>query len=98
MIFVALGFRHAQFNPFHPFLPTGTPWQGAFGLGLAIALWSYAGYEQLSTVIEEVENPARNFPIGLAIVVPLAIGIYVITLAAGLTALGIGENGRQGIW
>ena len=88
MIFVGLGFHHAHFNPFHPFLPTGTPWQGAFGVGLAIALWSYAGYEQLSTVIEEVENPARNFPIGLAIVVPLAIGIYVITLAAGLTALG----------
>jgi len=87
-VFVVLGFHHAHFNPFHPFLPTGTPWQGAFGLGLAIALWSYAGYEQLSTVIEEVENPARNFPIGLAIVVPLAIGIYVITLAAGLTALG----------
>jgi amino acid transporter len=88
IIFIALGFRHAQFNPFHPFFPTGTPWQGAFGVGLAIALWSYAGYEQLSTVIEEVENPAKNFPIGLAIVVPLAIGIYVITLAAGLTALG----------
>lgn len=87
-VFVVLGFRHAHFNPFHPFLPTGTPWQGAFGVGLAIALWSYAGYEQLSTVIEEVENPARNFPIGLAIVVPLAIGIYVLTLAAGLTALG----------
>ncbi|HXM68933.1 MAG TPA: APC family permease [Candidatus Acidoferrum sp.] len=88
VIFILLGFHHAHFNPFRPFLPTGTPWQGAFGVGLAIALWSYAGYEQLSTVIEEVENPERNFPIGLAIVVPLAIGIYVITLAAGLTALG----------
>jgi len=83
VIFIGLGFRHAHFNPFHPFLPTGTPWQGAFGVGLAIALWSYAGYEQLSTVIEEVENPARNFPIGLAIVVPLAVGIYVVTLVAG---------------
>jgi len=88
LIFIVLGFRHAHFNPFHPFLPTGTPWQGAFGVGLAIALWSYAGYEQLSTVIEEVESPARNFPIGLAIVVPLAVAIYVVTLAAGLTALG----------
>ncbi len=88
VVFVVLGFHQAHFNPFHPFLPTGTPWQGAFGLGLAIALWSYAGYEQLSTVIEEVEKPARNFPIGLAIVVPLAIGIYVVTLAAGLAALG----------
>ena len=87
-IFVWMGFHHAHFNPFHPFFPTDRPWQGAFGVGLAIALWSYSGYEQLSTVIEEVENPARNFPIGLAIVVPLAIGIYVVTLAAGLAAIG----------
>jgi amino acid transporter len=88
VVFIAMGFHHAQFNPFHPFFPTGRPWQGAFGVGLAIALWSYAGYEQLSTVIEEVDNPARNFPIGLAIVVPLAVGIYVVTMAAGLAALG----------
>jgi amino acid transporter len=88
IIFIWLGFHHAHFNPFQPFIPPDRPWQGAFGLGLAIALWSYSGYEQLSTVIEEVEKPARNFPIGLAIVVPMAIGIYVITLAAGLAALG----------
>ncbi len=87
-IFVWMGFHHAHFNPFHPFFPADRPWQGAFGVGLAIALWSYSGYEQLSTVIEEVENPARNFPIGLTIVVPLAIGIYVVTLAAGLAQLG----------
>jgi len=87
-VFVVEGFHHARFNPFHPFFPTDRPWQGAFGVGLAIALWSYAGYEQLSTVIEEVENPSRNFPIGLAIVVPMAIGIYVVTMAAGLAALG----------
>jgi amino acid transporter len=87
-VFAVLGFQQAHFNPFHPFFATGKPWQGAFGVGLAIALWSYSGYEQLSTVIEEVENPARNFPIGLAVVVPLAVGIYVITLAAGLAALG----------
>ena len=88
VVFVVLGFHHAHFNPFHPFFPDGKPWQQAFGVGLAIALWSYSGYEQLSTVIEEVENPARNFPIGLAIVIPLAIAIYVVTLSAGLAALG----------
>ncbi|HXW91629.1 MAG TPA: APC family permease [Terriglobales bacterium] len=88
VVFVIVGFHHARFNPFHPFLPTGKPWQEAYGIGLAIALWTYAGYEQLSTVIEEVENPTRNFPIGLAIVIPLSIAIYVLTLASGLAALG----------
>jgi amino acid transporter len=96
VVFVGLGFQHAHFNPFHPFFPAGRPWQGAFGVGLAIALWSYSGYEQLSTVIEEVENPARNFPIGLAIVVPLAIAIFVLTLAAGLAALGNWQEWETG--
>jgi amino acid transporter len=88
VVFVVLGFHQARFNPFQPFLPPGQPWQEAYGIGLPIALWTYAGYEQLSTVIEEIENPARNFPIGLAIVIPLSIAGYVLTLSAGLAALG----------
>jgi amino acid transporter len=86
--FIVLGFHHAHFNPFHPFFPAGKPWREAYGVGLSLALWSYAGYEQLSTVIEEVEKPERNFPLGLAIVVPLTIATYVLTLSAGLAALG----------
>jgi len=86
--FIVLGYHQAHFNPFHPFFPAGKPWREAYGVGLSLALWSYAGYEQLSTVIEEVENPRRNFPLGLAIVIPLAIVTYVGTLAAGLAALG----------
>jgi len=96
LIFTILGFHHAQFNPFHPFFPTGKPWQGAFGVGLAIAMWTYAGYEQLSTVIEEVENPARNFVIGLAIVIPLSIATYVLTMSAGLAALGNWQEWETG--
>jgi len=96
VVFVVLGFHQAQFNPFHPFSPTGKPWQGAYGIGLAIALWTYAGYEQLSTVIEEVENPERNFPIGLAIVIPLSIAGYVLTLTAGLSALGNWQDWETG--
>jgi amino acid transporter len=94
--FVVLGFHQAHFNPFHPFLPPGKPWQGAYGVGLAIAIWTYAGYEQLSTVIEEVENPARNFVIGLAIVIPLSIATYVLTIAAGLAALGNWQQWETG--
>jgi amino acid transporter len=88
VIFIVMGLHQAHFNPFHPLLPTGRPWREAYGVGLALALWSYAGYEQLSTVIEEVENPARNFPLGLAIVVPLTIAVYMLSSIAGLAALG----------
>lgn len=86
--FIVLGYHQAHFNPFHPFFAVGKPWRESYGVGLALAIWSYAGYEQLSTVIEEVEKPSRNFPLGLAIVVPLTIATYVLTLSAGLAALG----------
>ena len=87
-IFTAQGFAHARFNPFYPLLATNKPWRETFGVGLALALWIYSGYEQLSTVSEEIEQPERNFPRGLAIVVPLAVITFFLPLAAGLTALG----------
>lgn len=94
--FIVLGYHQAHFNPFHPFLPTGRPWREAYGVGLALALWSYSGYEQLSTVIEEVEKPERNFPLGLGIVVPLTVATYVLSLSAGLAALGNWQEWQTG--
>jgi len=87
-VFTFLGFAHWHFHPFSPLTPPGGPWRDVYGVGLALALWTYSGYEQVSTVTEEVENPTRNFPLGLAIVVPLAVVAFVLPLAAGLAALG----------
>jgi len=96
VVFIFLGYRHAHFNPLQPIFPAGRPWREAYGVGLALALWSYSGYEQLSTVIEEVEKPERNFPLGLGIVVPLTIATYVLTLSAGLAALGNWQEWQTG--
>jgi amino acid transporter len=85
---VVQGFASARVNPFHPFIAPGQPFTQVFGTGLALALWIYSGYEQLSTVIEEVEEPERNFPRGLAITVPLAVITFFLPVAAALGALG----------
>jgi amino acid transporter len=73
VIFTYVGFAHAQFQPFHPLIAPQKSWRDVFGVGLALALWIYSGYEQMSTVTDELENPRQNFPRALAIVVPLAI-------------------------
>ena len=75
-------------NPFSPLIPPHQPVFQVFGIGLAIGLWLYAGYEQLSSVAEEVENPQRNYPLALAIVVPLSIATYVLPTFLALGALG----------
>lgn len=87
-VFTLLGFWRGEHRPWEPLLPPDQPWHQVYGVGLALALWIYSGYEQLSTVIEEVQEPRRNFPRGLAIVVPLAMASFLLPIAAGLMAVG----------
>lgn len=85
-VFTVLGFAHMHTNPFVPVTPPGKPWREVYGVGLALALWLYSGYEQLSTIAEEVERPERNFPLGLAIMVPLAMVSFLLPIMAGIGA------------
>lgn len=77
-----------QHNPFSPFIPPHVPLFQVFGVGLALGLWLYSGYEQLSTVAEEVENPQRSYPITLALVIPLSMATYFLPTMLSLAALG----------
>ncbi|HUL33200.1 MAG TPA: APC family permease [Candidatus Eisenbacteria bacterium] len=77
-----------HFPPFHPFVPPHVPAFQVFGVGLALGLWLYSGYEQCSSVAEEIENPQRNFPIALAVVVPLSMATYILPALFSLAALG----------
>ncbi len=75
-------------NPFHPFTPPHVhPFQ-VFGVGLALGLWLYSGYEQCSSVAEEIDNPQRSYPLALAIVVPLSVAVYFLPAFFSLAALG----------
>ena len=77
-----------RYNPFSPLIPPHVPLFQVFGVGLALGLWLYSGYEQLSTVAEEVDNPQRSYPMALALVVPLSIATYFLPTMLSLAALG----------
>jgi len=94
MIVIALSKWHH--NPFVPLIPPHQPTFKVFGVGLALGLWLYSGYEQLSTVAEEVENPQRSYPRALALVVPLSIAAYFLPTLFGLAALGDWHNWHTG--
>jgi amino acid transporter len=83
-------------NPFVPLVPPHVPPFQVFGVGLALGLWLYSGYEQVSSVAEEVENPQRSYPIALAIVVPLSIATYFLPTMFSLAALGNWQQWHTG--
>jgi amino acid transporter len=93
---VVIGLLHWHHNPFVPLIPPHQPTFKIFGVGLALGLWLYSGYEQLSTVAEEVENPQRAYPRALAMVVPLSIAAYFLPTLAGLASAGNWEQWHTG--
>ncbi len=85
---VVIGLAKWHHNPFVPMVPPNQPFSQVFGVGLALAIWLYSGYEQVSSVAGDVENPQRAYPRALALVVPLSIATYFLPTFAGLAALG----------
>ncbi len=79
-------------NPFVPIVPPNKPVFQVFGVGLALGLWLYSGFEQLSTIANEVEDPQRTYPRALAWVVPLSIATYFLPTLCALAAL---DNWQQ---
>jgi amino acid transporter len=93
---IVIAFMKWHHNPFVPLIPPHQPTFKIFGVGLALGLWLYSGYEQLSTVAEEVENPQRAYPRALALVVPLSIAAYFLPTLAGLASAGEWQNWHTG--
>jgi len=83
-------------NPFSPLVPPHAGKFQVFGAGLALGLWLYSGYEQLSNVAEEVQDPQRSYPRALAIVVPLSMVTYFLPTLLSLAALGDWQNWHTG--
>ncbi len=90
------GLLHWHFNPLVPFVPPGKPLVAVFGTGLGLAMWNYAGYEQLSTVTEEIEDQQRNFLRVLFLNTPLNVVTYVLPAMLALAALGNWQDWHTG--
>ena len=98
MTMIVLALTRWHFNPFHPWVVPHQATIKIFGVGLALGLWLYSGYEQLSTVAEEVENPQRSYPRALALVVPLSIAAYFLPTFAGLASAGSWDKWHTGFF
>lgn len=95
------GFMNWNQNPFIPFTADGeimgvsgiafADWIYYIGMGIALGMWMYSGYESMSTIAGEVANP-QVIPKATMITVPLIMCVYIFPTMAGLGSMGDWEN------
>ena len=92
----AFGFANWQSNPFEPFIPPDQTLLQSIGAGIAIGIWMYSGYESMSTMAGELEDP-QVIPKATLITVPLIMAVYILPTMGGLASLGSwGEWASEG--
>ena len=103
LVLAVVGLANWQFNPFTPMTPPGTDLLGTDGalvVGLSIGLWFYSGYESMSTLAGEIEEPQRIIPKALMLALPFVALMYVLPTLASLAAFGHWElfsvDGKEG--
>lgn len=65
---------------------------------VSVALWNYMGWDNASTVAQEVEEPQRNYPRAMLIAAGLVAVTYVLPLAAVAMAGIPAEQFSTGAW
>ncbi len=92
LLFTVLGALKAQNVPWHPWTPGNQGWHQSMGLGLAVVMWNYLGWDNVSTFAGEVEKPKRHYPLAMMISVPLVTLLYLLPIGVGLATA---QNWRE---
>ena len=88
---------HWRHVPWQPFTRIGqTPWT-AMGVGLSTVLWNYLGWDNASTVGEEIRDASSTYPKALAITLTIVTLGYLLPVSAALAATDW-TTWKEGSW
>ena len=88
VILTILGFANWHGVPWQPFAYPGQSVLTSIGYALAVGMWMYSGYDSMSVLAGEVEEPQRVIPKGLMIAMPLIVVSYFVPTLAALGGVG----------
>lgn len=92
-----VGFANWEYNPVQPFTPEGAGIIDSLGTSICIVVWMYCGYECISNMAGELNNP-EVIPKGFRIAMPLIAISYILPTVAGLASVGSWEEwGTEGV-
>jgi amino acid transporter len=97
VVFVVLGIWHGVTQ--HPAVQWSQPAsEAALSTAVLVALWNYMGWDNASTVAQEVENPQRNYPRAMIFsTIVVAVSYVLPLLAMALTGLSV-DSFSTGDW
>ncbi len=84
VVMTVMGFADWHGGVFQPFMPEGQSLFSSLNLGLAVGVWMYSGFDSMSTIAGEIEQPQRIIPKALMISLPVIVTLYVVPTVAGL--------------
>jgi amino acid transporter len=90
-VLIALGFWHGASA--HPAVQwSGPATSSALSTAILVAMWNYMGWDNASTVAEEVHNPQRTYPRAMIAATALVALTYILPLAAlAVAGLAVGH-------
>ncbi len=88
-----------SYSPVTPFVSRGSTVATAFATAIPLVLWNYMGWDSISTIAGEMQNPRRDYPRALLISVVLIAFVYTVPSLVALSLLGT-ENfaWESGAW
>jgi amino acid transporter len=72
--------------PWEPFLAEGQSLGAGLGLGLAVVMWNYGGWDTPSTTLGETRRPERAFPAAMRLALPVVVAGYVLPMTVALAS------------
>ncbi len=92
LLFSILGAPHVNKAPWIPLIPDDQGLGQSMGVGMAVVMWNYLGWDNVSTFAGEVQKPKSNYPLAMMISVLLVTVLYLLPIGVGL---GATDNWRE---
>ncbi len=83
---VVVGFATAKTVPWMPFAREGQTLGAGLGLGLAVVMWNYSGWDTPAMCLGETRGPERAYRHALLLALPVIVAAYVLPTAAAASA------------
>ena len=98
VVLAAAAASHAGHAPWSPFAAPGQGLWSGLGVGIAVMMWNYSGWDTPSTVLGETSHAGASYRRALWWALPLIALAYIVPVAAGLAATGDWQRWQTGHW